>query len=145
MIYLVGFELEDFGSLSLADRKALIWQGTEWLVRWNLAWLARHPLAPRLYSSGVVFRREPDGAGSVTWNLWTNIPKVLARGYSHCVGLTAWRIAELRFRDHVTARTCVQVFEEDRPVVGHQLEFHVSLIWGDDDTHEDPARRLGMP
>lgn len=140
MKYVQELEYGDFDSLTVLEQKRLLLAQLLCLVQFNRAWLEVHPGAPLLYDSGVTFLREPDGA----INLWTSIPLVLARRESHCVGLSCWRVAELRHQGE-DAQPFLQVFHEDRPGFGLVTEFHVTVVRGDGETHEDPSRKLGMP
>lgn len=131
----------DFDAIPQLEQKRVLWAQLYCLVQWNIAWLNQlGARAPKLYSSGVRFRRESDGAR----NQWANIPLVLRQGYSHCVGLSCWRVAELVVGGE-PAVPMLQVFDEERPGFGWVTEFHVSVLRGDGDTPEDPSRLLGMP
>lgn len=67
------------------------------LVFANLLWLrSRHSAAPDLYTSGVVFRPEPQAGSGV--ELYQTIPEVLAQGWGDCDDVTGWRCAELLAR-----------------------------------------------
>jgi len=137
--YVYALEYGDFDQITLLDQKRVLWSQLWCLIRFNVAWLLpRLQRTPLLYASGVTFEREADGA----LNMWSNIPAVIARGTSHCVGLSCWRIAELQARGE-KAFPCLQVFSEDRPGFGRVTEFHVSVMRENDD-HEDPSRLLGM-
>jgi hypothetical protein len=138
-------ELADFESLSSDEQQDayldLIWA----IVHVNCAWLARgrrFATIPRLYTSGVRFRiseAERNGVG----NTGQNIPAILRVGYAHCIGLVAWRVAELKVRDGVEARPAVTEFREERSV-GLVQEFHFR-VWHPDGSIEDPSHALGMP
>lgn len=87
---------------------------------------------PRLYASGVRYRRErPEERES-----WRTIPVVLAEGHGDCEDLASWRAAELR------------VSGEDpqaRPFIYRTRSgsYHVVVRRGDGEV-EDPSRLLGM-
>jgi hypothetical protein len=130
---------EQFGAL----QPQLIGRAVRLIVDANTAWLSlgdRWKRTPTIYASGVRFRREPDGA----LNFWHDIPAILKLGHSHCVGLAAWRCAELAVRFGEDALIEVSISEEMRPVVGRQQEFHVCVRRSSGEL-EDVARNLGMP
>lgn len=139
--YVQDLSYADFDAVPLLDQKRVLWAQLWCLIRWNTAFLHMcGSRIPPLYSSGIVFQREPDGAR----NQWANIPLVRRQGHSHCVGLSCWRVAELIVTGE-QAIPVLQVFDEERPEFGWVTEFHVTVLRGDGDTHEDPSRLLGMP
>ena len=93
------------------------------MVAFNRAWLRTHR-APRLYSSGVRYKRE--------WprEEWLPIPEALRRGVADCEDLAAWRAAEVAGARAVPER---QKGGGWHIVVRHR-----------DGRREDPSRRLGM-
>lgn len=100
----------------------------------DIAYLRRHPDAPMLYESGVVYQEEPPGAED-----WQDIPTSLKLGWADCEDLAAWRAAELVVRHGVDARpdfTC------DVRSDGSRL-YHIFVRLPDGRT-EDPSRELGM-
>lgn len=97
----------------------------------NEAWLRSHPNTPRLYESGVRYRREPPGREE-----WEPIPIVLQKRHGDCEDLASWRAAELR------------VSGEDEGARVHVYQsapttWHVVVKRGDGSI-EDPSRKLGM-
>lgn len=88
---------------------------------------------PRLYSSGVVYREDPDGL-----ELWSDAAFCIARGYGDCKKLSAWRGAELRL-DGIAAEPLVKW----AVMPDGQRRFHV-LLRLPDGTEEDPSKLLGM-
>lgn len=85
---------------------------------------------PRLYDSGVVYRRE--APRDETW--WT-VDHVLLNGWGDCEDLACWRAAELRVYDAIPARPHVIW-------TGPRL-LHVVVLYPDG-TLEDPSKVLGM-
>jgi hypothetical protein len=99
---------------------------------------------PKLYESGVVYRRE-DGTEN-----WLDIPRVIEAGWGDCEDLVFWRVAELRkegvkaapfakwrridgvFKYHALVRR----FSPGRDHFGRMVKANAWL--------EDPSRRLGM-
>jgi hypothetical protein len=139
VLYVQSLEYEDFDRIPLLDQQRVLWSQLWCVIRFNVAWLLpRLKSTPLLYESGVRFQRERDGA----LNVWSNIPAVMRRRISHCVGLSCWRVAELQARAE-QAIPCLQVFEENRPDFGLVTEFHVTVLRENKD-HEDPSRLLGM-
>ena len=99
---------------------------------------------PKLYESGVVYRREDR-----TEN-WLDIPHVLKAGWGDCEDLVFWRVAELR-----KAGVKAAPFAKWRRVNG-VFKYHALVRrFGPGRDHfgrwvnskswlEDPSRRLGM-
>jgi hypothetical protein len=69
------------------------------LAAWNCDWLKRHPETPSLYQSGVRYKSDPIGSAED----FRPIPRVLSMGCGDCDDLAAWRVAELRVREHIRA------------------------------------------
>lgn len=99
---------------------------------------------PKLYESGVVYRRE-DGTEN-----WLDIPSVVKAGWGDCEDLAFWRVAELRKQGIKAApfakwRRVDGVFKYHAlvrrfsPGRDHFGRFVKSTAW-----LEDPSRRLGM-
>jgi hypothetical protein len=146
VIFELRVQAGDWNDFAPRAQQRFVAQIVEALAQLNTSWLLkgdRWKHTPLLYESGVRFRREDDAAIARGENLWQNLPIVLDQGFGHCIGLTAWRLAELRVRYHELALPCVQIFEEVRPVVGRLQEFHVSVLRVND-AHEDPSWQLGM-
>lgn len=100
------------------------------LVFANVLWLRRgHKVAP-IYSSGVVFRSEPQAGHGV--ELYQSIPEVLAQGWGDCDDLAGWRCAELV---HAGERADVSL---TRVGAG---EWHAVVVRADGSI-EDPAKVL---
>jgi hypothetical protein len=98
----------------------------------NADHMRAHP-TPKLYASGVRYRREPRGLEQ-----WLSVPEVIARGYGDCEDLAAWRVAELRSQgEHATFGVSGQQRDNGK------WTFHITVHRGDG-TPEDPSRRLGM-
>jgi hypothetical protein len=137
--------LDDFEDLTLQQQQDVYLDALQAVVNANVAWLrfdSRYRTVPTLYASGVRFAisaAERQGRG----NVGPNIPAILKVGTAHCVGLSCWRIADLRVRDGVDAVPCVQTFRADEPGVGFVDEFHVCVQMPDGSV-EDPSRELGM-
>jgi hypothetical protein len=104
----------------------------------------RYKRYPKLYESGVVYRREDH-----TEN-WLDIPHVVEAGWGDCEDLTFWRVAELREEGIKAApfakwrfldgaykyHALVRRFAPGRDHFGRQVN---SKAW-----LEDPSKRLGM-
>lgn len=108
------------------------------LLTIDCAYLRAHPATPRLYSSGVRYRRERWGR-----EVWRDVSKTLAAGDGDCEDLAAWRCAELRIFDRRDARLLLRWKVKDGRPLYHVL---VALVdrGGSVVTVEDPSRRLGM-
>lgn len=102
------------------------------LVRVNV-WALRRGRYPRLYTSDVVYCREPRGV-----ELWQSTPALLASGIGDCEDLATTRVAELTER-RIPAR--VRLTRKER-ADGSRL-YHVT-VWRGEGCVEDPSRRLGM-
>jgi hypothetical protein len=99
---------------------------------------------PKLYQSGVVYRRE-DGTEN-----WLDIPHVIEAGWGDCEDLTFWRVAELRAEGVKAApfakwrlvngvykyHALVRRFAPGRDHFDRMVQSNAWL--------EDPSRRLGM-
>lgn len=142
MLYRFALELDDWENFSPEEQRRIQWNAVRALVGANADWLRAHPAAPLLYDSGVRFIAE--ACQPFCLNRWQSIPTVLAQGGTHCVGLSAWRTAELRERFGEDARPAILRFEEDRPNVGLLEEWHF-IVRRANGTFEDPAKCLGMP
>ena len=104
----------------------------------------RHRSYPKLYESGVVYRREDR-----TEN-WLDIPHVIKAGWGDCEDLVFWRVAELRHQKIKAApfakwrrvngvykyHALVRRFAPGRDQFGRMVNAKAWL--------EDPSLRLGM-
>jgi hypothetical protein len=145
MLYRFCFELDDWDELLQTDQGQWIADTVRRLVAANVVWLLRGErwrTTPALYTPGLI-RYQGDGGQDGALNLWQNLPRVMRQGFGHCVGLSAWRCAELAVRGE-NAKVEVTIFHETRPGVGLVQEFHVTVRRANG-TREDPARLLGMP
>ena len=99
---------------------------------------------PKLYESGVVYRREDRSEN------WLDIPHVIKAGWGDCEDLVFWRVAELRHQKIKAAP-----FAKWRRVNGvykyHALvrryapgRDHFGRMINSNEWLEDPSRRLGM-
>ena len=114
---------------SLAYLDALL----EGLVLANVVFLETHPKTPRLYKSGVRYRRERPGRED-----WLIIPQLYKRGYGDCEDLGAALAAECIVFDDLDAWAFT--------VRTGKKKFHTKVgIRQDGETFiEDPSRVLGM-
>lgn len=76
-------------SFNVPASRATLTAALEGLVAVNVIYLERHPRTPKLYASGVRYRREPRGQ-----EIWLTIPQVLRAGFADCEDLAAFRAAE---------------------------------------------------
>lgn len=102
----------------------------------NVAYLRRYPRTPKLYQSGVVYRREAIVSGR-RLEEWRDIPTILTSGFGDCEDLACYRVAELRVQG-VQARPVVRW--RRKPDSG--ILYHI--IVGIGNKREDPSARLGM-
>ena len=130
------FELDAFEVIPIEDRIAALGAMLEALAEVNRAYLRQFPRTPALYDAGVRYRPERPG----TPNRWQDIPRAMALGGTHCVGLSAWRVAELREREREPALFRVHVYTEPD---ARSIEYHV-LVIRSDGSCEDPSRKLGL-
>ena len=103
-------------------------------VKLNAVYLLAHPSTPRLYQSGVIYRRESP-------EVWKDIPSIIEDGCDDCEGLACWLAAELRTRDKITGAK-VRLAEQHtttRRRLWHAIVFDPlsKRVW-------DPSRALGM-
>ena len=89
---------------------------------------------PWLYEAGIEYETDPPGV-----ELYARIPEVIERGTADCKKLSAWRIAELRYRCGVEAK--IHFYSRILPN-GHRL-YHVQVRWPNG-LVEDPSKALGM-
>lgn len=97
----------------------------------NVSYLLANPRTPSLYTSGVVYDREPPEVREE----FCTIPAVIAQGWGDCDDLAPWRSAELVVREGIEAWP-------DVIVCGPGL-FHI-IVQRRDGKREDPSRILGM-
>lgn len=134
--------IDDFEDLSPDEQRDLYVDELWVLTKANEAWLRRHPECPRILDSGVRFyisEAEMNGVG----NRGRNIPGIRKEKRAHCIGLTCWRVAELRVRDGIDATPAVHEYITPRPV-GLVQHFH-ALVAFPDGSEEDISKLLGMP
>lgn len=105
----------------------------EALVIADAEYLRENPTTPRLYASGVVYKREAPGRDK-----WQDLAQTIEVRSGDCEDLCAWRVGELRAAGEAAARCDLIEFEE-----GGVTFFHVVVVRGDGST-EDPSRLLGM-
>lgn len=129
------FESESFEVVPIADRVEALCFSLESLCTINRAYLRAMPSTPDLYASGV--RYLPERPGDV--NRFQDIPRAMALGGTHCVGLSAWRAAELRERCGEAAAFRISTY----PNVAGGVLYHVQ-VERPGGRVDDPSRRLGM-
>ena len=139
MLYRFALEFDNWETFTLVEQKRIQWDAIRALVGANCDYIRRISV-PLLYDSGCRFIAENQ---PFVLNCWHNIPRVLELGGSHCVGLTAWRVAELRMKFHEDALPFILDFEEQVAGVSLQ-EFHF-VVKRANGQIEDPSRLLGMP
>ena len=102
----------------------------------NVSWLQRHPEAPRLYESGIRYRREPRGGIDTAENeeRFLTWPSLLVARVGDCDDLAPALSAELVVCDGIPARPLA---------VRVRRGYHVVVILPDG-TILDPSRDLGM-
>lgn len=140
--------------LAFDERAAL--RLLNWLAQENAIILRSRPDLPRLYESGVVYRREVD-------ETWCDYLNLLAQGHEDCDGLAAARAGELlalgwralgpRDPGYRAARQLqletipaevllLTTTEVHRPGLYHCIvRYRVAGRW----YRDDPSARLGMP
>lgn len=130
---------------------AILQQLLQWLADLNLVFLLEHPRTPPLYSSGVLYRREPRQVVRV--ERFCGIPDVLRQGWGDCDDLAPWRAAELNLRG-VGARPVL--VDASHPQWSQTAKGRGKRLWhvvverhlpGDsagEVVYEDPSARLGM-
>lgn len=85
---------------------------------------------PDVYSSGVVYRREPAGREQ-----WQNAAELLDAGHGDCEDLAAYQAAWLRVFEGEPARAIAYQTRRRRLL-------HAVVLRGDGETIEDPSRAL---
>jgi hypothetical protein len=107
----------------------------EGLVNCDREWLRQNPSTPKLYESGVRYKREKT-------EHWRDIPTLILHRSGDCEDLASWRVAELREEGHK-----VQPFLKWRRYGDFWL-YHVMVAHMGEDGKtfrlEDPSRQLGM-
>lgn len=148
VVQLSGFDLADSQNFAAAVKRLI-----EGLVQRNREYLRRRP-SLRLYTSGVLYARDPKGVVSLA-----DVPTCLARKWGHCAHLSAWLVAELNERGSgATIRMRWPIYLPD--FGGHLYHVQVRLPKNegfgppglgqiDDPTNQegqilDPSRMLGM-
>lgn len=112
----------------------------ECLIELDSIWLAFHSSTPRLYESGVYYRRTL---------LWDTIPCLLARGWGDCKSLAAMRVAE-NHRDGIWSRSVYRFLPGNTSTMYHILVmygeagFYSGIGASADGQWEDPSKALGM-
>lgn len=90
---------------------------------------------PRLYDSGVVYRREEPGVED-----WRCIPEVLKVRIGDCEDLACWRAAELKFSgEDLSARPRLLLSKKPNGI----STYHV-IVGRSRNKLEDPSAKLGM-
>lgn len=131
---------------------AVLQEMLQWSADLGMLYLLQHPRTPPLYSSGVLYRREPRQV--VKAERFCGIGEVLQQGWGDCDDLAPWRAAELSLRG-IAARPVL--IDASHPTyrqiagVGNQRvrrSWHVvveRLVPGIEElVYEDPSARLGM-
>lgn len=102
------------------------------LCRADVLYLQQNPNTPKLYQSGVRYRREPDGIEE-----WRSIPYVIADRIGDCEDLACWRAAELRVQGiEATPHFYFRM-------IGTLSMYHIVVRYPDGRL-EDPSALLGM-
>ena len=133
----IHFDVELFHSDQPESyRKVLLWL-MEALAQANTEYIKRNKgQSPELYSSGVVYKRDPIGI-----EIWKDIPAILKDGSGDCEDLASWRVAELRSQG-VEARPYIKWKSANGKTVYH------ALVWVKNKQGkvaiEDPSLALGM-
>jgi hypothetical protein len=119
------------------------------LVKTNIDYLRTHPETPRLYESGVVYKREPRIVDPYTGlertrELWQDLPFTLATGQGDCEDLGCWLAAERTVFDRTPSRAFAKPRVMVDPNTGERfLLWHIRTLVGGRKV-EDPSARLGM-
>lgn len=129
------FQLDIFGSEKDLNRSRRVIKLLLDTLFWiDVSYLIANPDTPRLYDSGVVYRREPSGREH-----WQDIGTNLELKEADCEDLACHRAAELfvfghdkRVRPYLVYRT-----------FGKATLYHVKVKHGNG-TLEDPSAKLGM-
>ena len=101
------------------------------LTAFDVGWLTLHPSTPRLYDSGVRYKREPRGREK-----WQTIPLLFARGFGDCEDLACARAAELIVHHGITEARAI-------PYRTRSGGWHIVVQVGPTET-EDPSSRARM-
>jgi hypothetical protein len=103
-------------------------------------WLRMHPDTPRLYDSGVFYKRT---------DIWDTIPALYGRSYGDCKSLAACRVAELRARGikcRPVFRFITEPSESPYDQTGYTM-YHILVMFADNRVQGlwgDPSKVLGM-
>lgn len=143
-MYTPHFELETFQQLPIERRLALLTHLLEALAFADSEYLTAFPATPLLYESGVRYREDPPGL-----DLWRDIPRTLVVRFDDCVGLSSWRVAELRTKlAEPDAGFDLSAFERPlfcstNPAAPCRIDYHVRVRRANGRI-EDPSYALGM-
>lgn len=107
----------------------------EALISVNLDYLDEYPNAPRLYDSGVFYKRVIERGQED--DDWADISVCLTLGYADCEDLVAWRCAELRKFHGIMARPGLTYQENTN---GEWL-YHIWVQYPNG-MKEDPSRKV---
>lgn len=103
------------------------------LTVFNVAYLKRHPGAPKLYNANVSYVREARGPNGHRLEDWLPVPLVYQRGEGDCEDLASWRAAELQ----------LQGIPAQAWPVRTKLGWHI-VVRLPGGAFEDPSKELGM-
>jgi hypothetical protein len=147
-VYAPAFELDSFDVLPLARRVDVMVAMLEALALANRFYLRAFPETPLLYdsaaSSGIRYQLEAPGKDT-----WRDLPRAVSVRADDCVGLSAWRVAELRERlGEPGAAFVVTPYERPvacstNPAAPCRIDYHVR-VRRQDGRIEDPSVALGM-
>lgn len=119
-------------TLLVPDRPAAFVAALEGLVRLNERLImdaAGRGGFPKLYASGVRYKREPE-------EVWKHVQATLHDGWGDCEDLASWRAAELRVSNEDPGASVITY--KSRPRTWH------AVVLRGDGRIEDPSRVLGM-
>jgi hypothetical protein len=143
-VYTPHLELESFNLLPLEGRVELLTHWLEALCFTDCEYLRAFPDTPLLYEAGIRYREDAPGTDT-----WRDIPRTLVVRFDDCVGLSSWRVAELRMRlGEPGAGFDLSAYETPRACSTNRaapcrIDYHVRVRRADGRI-EDPSYALGM-
>lgn len=136
-MYRLSLVLESFGKeVGREHSNRVLAIALNALYRVDLSYLQEFPSAsPRLYDSGVRYKREPPGVED-----WRDIPAIVKARFGDCEDLACWRAAESTVLDR---RPAVPSFRW-RTVPERGLMLYHIVVEYENGEVEDPSAKLGM-
>lgn len=135
-MYAATFQVQSFSELPPEALCAMVGHMVEALAMVDQAYIMNRRV-PLLYNSGVRYSNPPDTSRKP--QPWRDVPLLLSSGHGTCHELSAWRIAEARFKEGAN----VVPYVTCKNMNGGTM-FHVQVLDLNSGNIEDPSVILGM-